>query len=73
MNSSRTKLSGLTVPQKKPLLAIVIVIAVISCALAWRDLARRRDEEIRGPKFLWRLVITMNPGNSLFYWLFGRK
>lgn len=58
--------------QKKLLFGIALPVEVLSCAMAWRDLARRSDDEVRGPKSLWRLFITTNPGNSLFYWIFGR-
>lgn len=58
--------------QKQFLLAIIVPIAILSSAFAWRDLARRTDEEVRGRKSIWRVIITMNPGNSLLYWLFGR-
>ncbi|MEO9181819.1 MAG: hypothetical protein ABI298_09240 [Acidimicrobiales bacterium] len=58
--------------QRQILLAIIAPIAVLSSALAWRDLARRTNEQVRGRKNVWRVIITMNPGNSLIYWLFGR-
>jgi hypothetical protein len=57
----------------KPVLAAVLAAQVVSCALAWRDLAARSDHQVRGPKNLWRLFITINPGNSIVYWLFGRR
>ena len=30
-------------------------------------------EEIRGSKRFWRVISTINPGNSVAYWLVGRK
>jgi hypothetical protein len=59
-------------PPKQVVVAVVAVQAV-SAAFAFRDLARRSDDQVRGPKLLWRIVIGMNPGNSLGYWLFGRR
>jgi hypothetical protein len=59
--------------RKKVLVAFVIAIGLLSCALALRDIAGRSDEHVRGPKLIWRIFMAMNPGNSLFYWLFGRK
>jgi hypothetical protein len=59
-------------PPKAVLLAIVIV-QVVSAALAWRDLARRSDDQVRGKKNVWRAVIAINPGNSLVYWAVGRR
>lgn len=62
----------MTKQQKQLLLRIIVPIAALSCALAWRDFARRTTEEVRGGKNFWRVLITLNPGNSIFYWLFGR-
>lgn len=59
--------------RQKILLGFVAVIGILSCALAWRDLARRGNQEVRGSKIIWRIFISLNPGNSLLYWLFGRK
>jgi hypothetical protein len=63
----------MTIKQKRTLATIIIPIQVVSAVLAWRDLGRRADDQVRGPKRLWRVVVTMNPGNSLIYWLFGRR
>jgi hypothetical protein len=61
-------------PQRKVLLAAVVVLAqVVSAGLAWRDLAGRSDDQVRGRKNLWRGFVLLNPGNSLVYWLFGRR
>ncbi len=57
----------------RAILGAVVVAQTVSCALAWRDLAQRPDERVRGRKNLWRVFITVNPGNSLVYWLVGRK
>lgn len=51
----------------------VVAVEVVVAVLAYRDLARRPAELVRGPKRLWRIVIGMNPGNSLLYWLLGRR
>jgi hypothetical protein len=73
MDDQKTKFAGSMEQRKKILIGFVVVAAVLSCALAWRDIARRSDGEVRGPKMIWRLIISVNPGNSLLYWLFGRK
>jgi hypothetical protein len=52
------------------MLAIVVVVEVVS---AWRDLARRSDDQVRGRKNIWRAFITVHPGNSLVYWAVGRR
>lgn len=47
--------------------------STVSGSLAWRDLNRRSPAQIRGSKRLWRVLIALNPGNSLLYWLLGRR
>ncbi len=59
-------------PPKQVVIAVVAVEAA-SAAFAFRDLARRGDDQVRGPKLLWRVLIGVNPGNSLAYWVFGRR
>lgn len=54
-------------------LGTVVAAQTISSALAWRDLAKRSDDQVRGSKNLWRVIVTINPGNSLAYWLLGRR
>lgn len=41
--------------------------------LAWRDLARRPAEQVRGPKFVWFLGTFVNTFGPIGYFLFGRK
>jgi len=55
------------------LLMAVVVPEVVLAVLAWRDLARRTDDQVRGHKNFWRAFVTVNPGNSLVYWLVGRR
>jgi hypothetical protein len=57
----------------KPMLFGLAAIEVASAIMAWRDLGRRADDEVRGSKRLWRVVIAMNPGNSAAYWVVGRR
>lgn len=59
-------------PPKKVVVAVVAVEAV-SAAFAYRDLARRTDDQVRGRKLLWRVLMALNPGNSVIYWIFGRR
>jgi hypothetical protein len=51
----------------------IVVAEIVSAGLAWRDLAKRSDGQVRGKKNLWRAVIAINPGNSLVYWFVGRR
>ncbi len=57
----------------KPLLVGLVAVEVVSAVLAWRDLSRRSDDLVRGKKDVWRVFISINPGNSLIYWAFGRR
>ncbi|WP_350278532.1 DUF5652 family protein [Kribbella sp. HUAS MG21] len=58
---------------------IVVVLAVVEGVLksvALADLARRPAAEVRGPKAVWALVLTLT--NSLgaapvIYWAYGRR
>ena len=57
----------------KVILGAVVAVQSVSSVLAWRDLAERSDDQVRGPRNLWRVIVTINPGNSLVYWLVGRR
>ena len=58
----------------KRIALVALVLAEIGlAALTWRDLRRRPAEQIRGSKRLWRIISTINPGNSVAYWLVGRR
>jgi hypothetical protein len=57
---------------KKLLLGGLVAVEVVSAAVAWRDLSRRHDDQVRGDKKAWRVFIALNPGNSFVYWIFGR-
>ena len=59
-------------PPREVVIAVVAVEAV-SAVFAYRDLAHRSDDEVRGPKLLWRVVMALHPGNSIAYWIFGRR
>ncbi len=41
--------------------------------LAHSDLSKRADDEIRGPKWLWRMATASNASFSAAYFLFGRR
>ena len=58
---------------KTRLVAVLVAVEVASAVLAWRDLSRREDDQIQGNKKLWRAIIVANPGNSVAYWILGRR
>ena len=59
--------------RQKRLLLVVLVVHVILARFTLRDLRRRPDSAVRGPKRLWRVWATMNTTGSLAYWTFGRR
>jgi hypothetical protein len=63
----------MTTKQKRLLIAIIVPVQVVSAVLTWRDLGQRSDAQVRGNKRIWRVFVSINPGNSLIYWLFGRR
>jgi hypothetical protein len=60
-------------PPKPALLAALVAVDLVAAIFAWRDLNHRSEDEVRGSKRLWRVVIVANPGNSFAYWVVGRK
>ncbi|MDQ6773878.1 MAG: hypothetical protein M3024_12970 [Candidatus Dormibacteraeota bacterium] len=67
----KTKL--MTMERKRLLATIIIPAQVFLAVLAWRDLGQRTDEQVRAKKSLWRVFLSINPGNAVIYWLFGRR
>jgi hypothetical protein len=59
--------------RKRQLFAALVVVDLIMAALTFRDLRLRDASRIRGSKRFWRIVTVVNPGNSLAYWVIGRK
>jgi hypothetical protein len=47
--------------------------ATVAGSLAWRDLNRRSPAQLRGSRRMWRVILALNPGNAVLYWLFGRR
>ena len=58
---------------RRSLTVTLVAVEVASAVLAWRDLSHRSEDEIRGSKRGWRMIILANPGNSIAYWAFGRR
>jgi hypothetical protein len=55
------------------LLGALIAAHVVVATLTWRDIGHRQPDEIRGPKWVWRLASAVQMGNALVYWLFARR
>jgi len=55
------------------LVGIAVVVQLVIGVLTLRDISRRSADQVRGPKWLWRIVGTANTSGSAAYWLFGRR
>jgi hypothetical protein len=54
-------------------LIALVVLHIVVTTLTLRDLSRRSDIEIRGPRWFWKACTPLQMGNSALYWLIGRK
>jgi hypothetical protein len=59
-------------PDSRVLIAAVLVQLVIG-TLTVRDVNQRSEDEVRGPKLLWRVWGGSNMLGAAVYWLFGRR
>ena len=57
----------------RPVLIALVILHIIVTAVTLRDLKQRTDTQVRGPRWLWRVFTPLQMGNSLVYWLVGRK
>lgn len=60
-------------PNAERVLAAAAAVEFLGKIATWISLARRSDDEIRGPKWLWRIATGVNFFGSAAYWFFGRK
>lgn len=59
--------------KQKQILVVVLVMHLILARLTWRDLRRRPEAGVRGPKGLWRTWSFFNTTGTLAYWTLGRR
>ena len=59
--------------RQKLILVVVLVVHVLLARVTLRDIRRRPESAVRGPKRLWRVWATTNTTGSLAYWLVGRR
>ena len=59
--------------RKKIIGVTAAVFHVVLLALTRRDLSRRPDEAVRGPKRLWQRWALLNTTGSIAYWIVGRR
>ena len=59
-------------PREQTAIGFVLVVSLAIVGVAERDIQHRPDEEIRGPKLLWR-ALSLNAIGALAYFGVGRK
>jgi hypothetical protein len=57
----------------KALVLVGAAIELVLTTVALKDLRSRTSDELRGPKWLWRLVSFVQPVGPIAYLLFGRR
>ena len=60
-------------PAARRALWALVAFEMVLIAIAERDIQRRRADEVRGSKMLWRVVATQNVIGPAAYFLLGRK
>lgn len=64
---------AMTKKQKAILSTSALVAQAAVAPVILRDLQKRSDEELRGPRMLWRLWGSTNLLGAAVYWFYGRK
>jgi hypothetical protein len=57
----------------RPTLVVLVVLHIVVTTITLRDLSRRTDAQVRGPRRFWRVFTPLQMGNSALYWLVGRR
>ena len=72
MSPRRVHWSELTRSQRGWIVGLGLVEVVLT-TVSHVDLARRRAEDVRGPKVLWRLALFVQPMGPVAYLILGRR
>jgi len=59
-------------PTRRTVLAVLAAVQLALAGAAWVDLVRRPARLVRGPKWIWALVIAVNFIGPLWYFRWGR-
>ena len=57
----------------KALIVVGAAVELVLTTVALKDLRSRTRDEVRGPKWLWRLVTFVQPVGPIAYLLLGRR
>lgn len=69
---ARRKWSELPTPAKAGIIGLAAVEAVIT-TIAARDLGGRTEDQVNGPRWLWRILFFVQPAGPIAYLVVGRK
>jgi hypothetical protein len=69
---AKRKWSELSTPAKVAVVALAAVEAVLT-TIAARDLHSRTQAQVKGPRWLWRLALFVQPFGPVGYLLVGRR
>lgn len=68
----RTRWADLS-PRGRAFVVVAAAAEIVLTTIAMRDLSRRPRTQVRGPKWLWRLVSLVQPVGPVAYLLLGRR
>lgn len=60
-------------PEARAGVVLGAVIELVLTTIAMRDLSRRDRAQVRGPKWLWRLLAVVQPVGPIAYLALGRR
>ena len=60
-------------PAAKTGVIVAALVELVLTTVAMRDLSRRSRDQVRGPKWLWRLISIIQPVGPIAYLALGRK
>jgi hypothetical protein len=72
MSTQKKKWSELS-PSARAGLVVAALVELVLTTVAMRDLSRRSRDQVRGPKWFWRLVSIVQPVGPLAYLALGRR
>lgn len=69
---AKRKWSELSTPAKAGVVTLAAVEAVVT-TIAARDLSGRTDDQVNGPRWLWKIAFFVQPFGPIGYLVLGRK
>lgn len=60
-------------PRERAFVVVGAAVEIVLTTIAMRDLSKRPKSQVRGPKWVWRLVSFVQPVGPVAYLLLGRR